>query len=62
METEQRPLEMSQILQEGQVIELAGNADHQLAYEALSQLAAGGQAGPGHTIVIQGRKCLPYSA
>ncbi len=46
---------MSQILQEGQVIELAGNADHQLAYEALSQLAAGGQAGPGHTIVIQGR-------
>ena len=53
---------MSQILQEGQVIELAGNADHQLAYEALSQLAAGGQAGPGHTIVIQGRKCLPYSA
>ena len=40
------------------MIELAGNADHQLAYEALSQLAAGGQAGAGQTIVIQGRYCL----
>ncbi len=42
------------------MIELAGNADHQLAYEALSQLAAGGQAGSGHTIVIQGKNYNSY--